>query len=125
MKIAVWTESFLVAGRGPLGQKICFLLFPGLFTTRRCVGVDVGRPVPDNTGQLLVIGESVLEAFGLTDVDRYPVIWGSLLYEDIVSRLVHKSYAHGNNPILVLLPRCSHPNDGLVCHNYSSVLPRI
>jgi len=51
-----------------------------------------------------VIGESVLEALSLTDVEGYPVIGGSLLDEDVVPRLVHKGHADGRNPVLVLLP---------------------
>ena len=50
-----------------------------------------------------MIGESVLKATGFTDVDGYPVIWRSLLYEDVVPGFVHKGHAHGRNPVLVPL----------------------
>jgi hypothetical protein len=54
----VRTKPFFVTGRVPLDQKICSLLFPVLFTARARVGVDVCRPVSDNTGQLLVVNDN-------------------------------------------------------------------
>lgn len=110
------TRLLLIAGRIPLREEVRLLCPSRLLVCGARVHMDMRAAVTLETGDLLMIRQTVLQSTCLSDVDGSPTVRRRLLCEDVIPWGILERSTDRVDPVLVLLPGCARLHDRLFCH---------